>query len=225
MSVVERTVGPYRRLFAMKRPLERDRLGGEARRMFLEEARVAGAIRHANVVGVVDAGEDEDGPYIVMELVDGISITELLVLSPEPLPVQIVARIARDVARGLHAAHQQRGPDGGELHLVHRDVSPGNILLGFDGVCRLTDFGIARAIGRSFRTETGILKGKLGYMAPEVLRFEGEDRRADLFALGVLTWELLSGERLYPVGRRGVSNRCLTGRAQQERDSVGSRQN
>jgi serine/threonine protein kinase len=101
------------------------------------------------------------------------------------------------VAEGLHAAHELSEPDGTPLGLVHRDISPQNILIGIDGVARVTDFGIAKALGRTSQTSTGILKGKLAYMAPEQLRFEEPDRRADLFALGVVLFELLTGRRLY----------------------------
>jgi serine/threonine-protein kinase len=104
------------------------------------------------------------------------------------------------MSRGLHAAHELTSHDGKPLHLVHRDISPQNVLIGFDGVVRLTDFGIAKALGHDAETTTGILKGKLGYMAPEQLRFERPDRRTDLYALGVVLFELLSGRRLYSGG-------------------------
>jgi eukaryotic-like serine/threonine-protein kinase len=130
--------------------------------------------------------------------VDGVSAADLICeAARHPLPIEVCVRVARDVARGLHAAHELVDADGRHLNLVHRDVSPQNILVSFDGTARVTDFGIAKALGRTTRTATGALKGKFGYMAPEQLRFEEPDRRADLFALGVVLFELLSGRRLY----------------------------
>jgi len=102
------------------------------------------------------------------------------------------------VAMGLHAAHEVRSEDGSVLHLVHRDVSPQNILIGFDGTVRVTDFGIAKALGNVSQTNAGVLKGNMGYLSPEQLRFEEPDRRSDFFSLGVTLYELLSGVRLYP---------------------------
>jgi serine/threonine-protein kinase len=166
--------------------------------MFVDEVRIAGLIRHPNVVSIVDVGEDADGPFAVMEFVEGISVATLLGSeTAHPLPLEVALRIAIAVAEGLHAAHELVGPDGARLELVHRDVSPQNILVGFDGIARVTDFGVAKALGRSSKTSTGILKGKLGYLAPEQLRFEEPDRRADLFALGIVLFELLTGKRLY----------------------------
>jgi eukaryotic-like serine/threonine-protein kinase len=105
--------------------------------------------------------------------------------------------MAIQIAEGLRAAHELRGPDNQHLELVHRDVSPQNVLVGFDGIVRVTDFGIAKVLGRASQTTTGVLKGKLGYLAPERLRFEEPDRRADLFSFGVVLFELLAGRRLY----------------------------
>ena len=112
--------------------------------------------------------------------------------------MQVAVRICMDAAQGLHAAHEVRAEDGTVLRLVHRDVSPQNILIGFDGTVRVTDFGIAKALGNTSRTSAGVLKGNMGYLAPEQLRFEEPDRRSDFFSLGVTLYELLSGLRLYP---------------------------
>ena len=111
--------------------------------------------------------------------------------------MQVAVRICREVALGLHAAHEARSEDGTILHLVHRDVSPQNILIGFDGTVRVTDFGIAKALGNVNQTNAGVLKGNMGYLSPEQLRFEEPDRRSDFFSLGVTLYELLSGARLY----------------------------
>lgn len=113
------------------------------------------------------------------------------------MPLQVALRLGLKAARGLHAAHEALSPEGEALGLVHRDVSTQNVLLGFDGVAWVYDFGIAEAFGNVSRTTTGILKGNAGYLAPEQLRFEPVDGRTDLFALGVVLYEVLAGERLY----------------------------
>jgi serine/threonine protein kinase len=169
--------------------------------MFMDEARLAGLVRHPNVVGVSDVGEDDDGPYLIMDYVEGVSLSRAIgqmVRSGHAIPMQVAIRICREVALGLHAAHEARSEDGTALHLVHRDVSPQNILIGFDGSVRVTDFGIAKALGNASQTNAGVLKGNMGYLSPEQLRFEEPDRRSDIFSLGVTLYELLSGARLYP---------------------------
>jgi len=205
--------GEFRRLYAVKRLHPGFRDDDRLRAMFVDEARIAGLLRHANVVNVIDVGEDGDGPYILMDYVDGVSVAAILEWSAKAdklLPVQLCARIAGQAADGLHAAHELASHDGTPLGLVHRDVSPQNILVGFDGVVRVSDFGIAKAFGRATHTTTGVLKGKIGYMAPEVLRFEDPDRRSDLFSLGVVLYEMLSGARLYGSERAAeVARRIL----------------
>jgi eukaryotic-like serine/threonine-protein kinase len=204
MGTVElglRREGGFRRLYAVKR-LHPHLLDDEdLRAMFVDEARIAGLLRHANVVSVLDVGEDEQGPFLVMDYVDGITLSAIILRhasQEQLLPVQLCARIGAEIARGLAVAHELVGHDGQLLNIVHRDVSPQNVLVGFDGSVRLADFGIARALGRSSKlTESGVIKGKIGYQAPEQLRFEEASARSDLFALGVVLHELLSGKRLY----------------------------
>lgn len=165
-----------------------------------QEARLAGCIRHPNVVGVVDfipaASGSSTAPTLVMEWVDGSNlgvITTAMKAAKRALPLDVVVAIASDLLRGLHAAHEARH-DGAPLEIVHRDVSPQNVIVGTDGVARLTDFGVARALWRIEATKLGVIKGKLGYMAPEQL--EGKvDRRTDIYAAGVVLWELLTGKR------------------------------
>ena len=200
VDVVVRRDGPFARLFAQKRLRPHLVDDPSVRRMFLEEGRIAGLVRHPHVVSVVDVGEDDAGPYLVMDFVEGVSLAEVVARTAarrQLVPMPIALRIATQVAEGLHAVHETAGPDGQPLQLIHRDISPQNVLIGFDGTARVSDFGIAKALGRATRTTTGVLKGKLGYLAPERLRFEEPDRRADLFSFGVVLFELLAGRRLY----------------------------
>ena len=188
MAVVElvlRREGTFARPYARKRLLAD---APEMRDMFVEEGRVAGLLRHPNVVGVLDVGHDERGPFLIMEYVEGVTLQQVLKQRASRLPLQIALRIFLQVCEGLAAAHALRDPSGQNLGLVHRDISPSNILLDLHGMVRLNDFGIARATGRSFKTSTGVVKGKLGYLAPEVLRFERPTQAADLFALGVTAY-------------------------------------
>lgn len=201
VDLAVRREGTFFRLCAIKRLHEHLREDAEVRAMFLDEARIAGLIRHPNVVSVVDLGEDEEGPFLVMDYVDGVPAGEIVrrtLDQAEAIPLEVALRIGHHAALGLHAAHDLVATDGSPLSLVHRDISPHNILVGFDGIARVTDFGIAKALGRLSRTSTGILKGKLGYMSPEQLKFRPPDRRSDLFSLGVVLFELFTSRRLYP---------------------------
>ena len=213
VALAVRQEGAFRRVYAIKRLRSAYRDDARVRSMFLEEARIAGLLHHPNVVSVVDVGEDEDGPYLVMDYVQGVSLAELIGYSRdqnELIPVQLCVRLIKQAAEGLHAAHELCDHDGNPLHLVHRDVSPQNVLIGYDGVARLTDFGIAKAAGGVSETATGILKGKFGYMAPEQLQFEKPSRRSDLFSLGVMLYETLSARRLYEgEDQREVAKRIL----------------
>ncbi len=193
--------GRFERRYARKRLHAQYRKDPTFRTMFKDEARLAGMVHHPNVVGVLDVGEDAEGPFLIMDFVDGVPLSKIIALTGQTgarLPLQIAARLVLEAARGLAAAHELRGRDGEPLGLVHRDVSPQNILVGFDGSVRVTDFGIAKAMGNASETTAGIIKGTVGYLSPEQLRFEEPDRRSDLFSLGVILFELLSGRRLYP---------------------------
>lgn len=202
VDLVLKREGSFERIYARKTLRPHLREDESFRQMFLQEARIAGLIRHSNVVSVIDVGEGPEGPYLVMTYVEGMTLSSLIrgLDKGEMLPVQVCLRIMDQVARGLHAVHELRDHDGTRLELVHRDISPQNVLIGFDGVVQVTDFGIAKALDREQHTTTGILKGKLGYMAPEQLRFEQPDQRTDLYALGVVLFELLTARRLFPGG-------------------------
>lgn len=200
VSLVMRREGSFSRLYALKRLHPHLQCDEQLRAMFVDEARFAGLIRHANVVSVLDVGTDAEGPFLVMDYIEGIPLSSLMVRlsqAGEIFPIQICLSIAAQVADGLQAAHELRDTTGKHLRLVHRDVSPQNILVGYDAVVRVVDFGIAKSLDQSSRTATGALKGKLGYMAPEQLRFEEPTQASDLFALGVVSFELLAGRRLY----------------------------
>jgi serine/threonine-protein kinase len=165
----------------------------------LEEARLAALLKHPNVVPVLDAGDEPEATYLVMEYVDGDTLGGLLKRAADDgyeLSLGVITRVMCDVLDGLEAAHELRGENGRRIGLVHRDVSPQNVLVGTDGVARLSDFGIARATTRLSLTQTGIVKGKVGYMSPEQARGRELDRRSDVWAAGVIAWELFAGKRL-----------------------------
>jgi serine/threonine-protein kinase len=166
--------------------------------MFLDEARLAAQIRHPNVVGTIDV--QEEPLFLVMEYIEGpslhVALRELRRRN-EKLDVGVVLRVLHDALLGLHAAHEQKGSDGAPLEIIHRDVTPHNILLGVDGVSRITDFGVARAASRLSSTRGGQVKGKLSYMAPEQFHGQDIDRRVDVYAAGAVLYEALSGQQLF----------------------------
>jgi len=170
-------------------------------RMFLDEARLAARIRHPNVVPTLDISDTIDaGYFLVMEYIEGDHLGQLLAGATklkERLPQPAVMRIMVDALSGLGAAHRLAGEDGKPLNLVHRDVSPHNIMVGLDGISRLTDFGVAKAEDRLTHTRDGQIKGKLSYMAPEQASVGRTDPRSDLFSIGIILWEALTGVRLF----------------------------
>ena len=189
----------FARVVAIKRLFPGLAADRSFREMLLDEARFASRIRHPNVVPVLDVVEDASDLYIVMEYVHGLSLAQMLVaLGTRPIPLAIALGIVEGVLLGLHAAHEARGEDGTPLGIVHRDVSPQNILVGADGVPRLIDFGIAKAATRMQVTDPGVLKGKVGYVAPEQLVRETVARQADVYSTGVVLWEMLAQRRLFP---------------------------
>jgi serine/threonine protein kinase len=170
--------------------------------MFLDEARIAARIHHPHVVEILDLGESEGGYYMVMEFIEGENLAALvraLANSPERkrLPVGVILQILSDTLEGLAAAHELKDIHGRPYQLVHRDVSPHNILINLDGWAKVGDFGIMKAAGKASNTKTGELRGKLAYMSPEQARGGHVDLRTDLFAVGVIGWELLTGRRLF----------------------------
>jgi serine/threonine-protein kinase len=166
--------------------------------MFLDEARLASRVHHPNVVSPLDVISHPPDLFMVMDYVHGEALSRLLKSRVgEPVQPRIAAAIIGQVLLGLHAAHEATGESGETLELVHRDVTPHNIMVTKDGVAKVVDFGIAKAKARSAQTERGMLKGKLGYMSPEQINQEAVDRRVDVFAVGVVLWEMLTGQRLF----------------------------
>lgn len=168
--------------------------------MFLDEARIAAALHHPNVVSILEVFRERDEYFLVMELVQGESLARVLRKlseAQERVPPVLAAHIACQVAAGLHHAHTYSDANGQPLHIVHRDVSPQNILVSYEGTVKVIDFGVARAMNRLTHTRTGGFKGKLGYSSPEQVRRDSVDGRSDQFALGVVLWEMLTGQRLF----------------------------
>jgi eukaryotic-like serine/threonine-protein kinase len=168
--------------------------------MFLDEARLAARIAHPNVVPTLDIVSQGDELLLVMEYVRGSSLSRLLrtlTQKGERMPTRIAAAITAGALRGLHAAHEAKSEAGEKLEIVHRDVSPQNVLVGTDGIARVLDFGVAKAAGRVQTTREGQLKGKLAYMAPEQITTGSVTRRTDVYAAAVVLWEMLTGRRLF----------------------------
>ena len=190
----------FRRIVAIKRLHPSVARDPAFRAMLLDEARLVGNIRHANVAAIVDMIDENDELSLVLDYVAGESLSRLARESrrrAEPIPPGVAVGVVVGMLRGLHAAHEATDASGVALGLVHRDVSPQNVVVGSDGVPRVIDFGIAKALGRAQRTEHGEVKGKAGYMAPEQIHGGDIDRRADVFAAGIVLWELLAGTRLF----------------------------
>jgi serine/threonine protein kinase len=182
--------------------------------MFLEEARVAASLHHQNIVQVYDVGEQDGEYFFAMEYVHGEDLRRLHAKArdrKEQIPLEVVISIVMAIASGLHHAHEQRGPDLQPLELVHRDVSLGNVLVGYDGSVKLLDFGLAKAALRSAKTRTGTLKGKAAYMSPEQCEGRPLDRRSDVFALGIVLYELATARRLFKAANDFLSMAAIVG--------------
>jgi len=193
------------RTVAIKRLLPQFACDPEFETLFMHEARLVARIRHPNVVATLDVVAENGELILVMDYVPGETLSRLMqvvVSKSGGAPQPVVLTIVRDTLCGLHAAHEARDRHGEPLNIVHRDISPQNLLVGSDGVTRVLDFGIAKAATSVDFTRDGVVRGKAAYMAPEQL-FGGEVcRRADIYAAGVVLWETLVGERLFPGGMR-----------------------
>jgi serine/threonine protein kinase len=168
--------------------------------MFLDEARLAARIRHPNVVSTLDVVALSKELFIVMDYIQGETLSRLARAArnrSERIPLATVSSVVTDMLDGLHAAHEAKDEHGGSLHIVHRDVSPHNVIVGRDGIGRVLDFGVAKAAARVQTTREGQMKGKFAYMSPEQITRQPVDRRADVFAASIVLWEALTGERLF----------------------------
>jgi serine/threonine protein kinase len=197
-----RLLGPagFSRTVAIKRLHPQFAQDPEFVAMFLDEARLAARIRHPNVVPTLDVVATHGEAFLVMEYVAGESLSKLVRAAAhrsQRIPPRIASAVMAGALNGLHAAHEAKAESGRPLGIVHRDVSPQNILVGADGIVRTIDFGVAKATGRLQQTREGQLKGKIAYMSPELLHGESATRSSDIYSSGVVFWELLTGERLF----------------------------
>src|SRR5579859_7203019 len=194
----------------------------EARNMFLDDARLTMRLNHPNIVQTIEVVDEADDLYLVMECLDGQSFSRLL--DPKhtnAFPMRTKLRIVADALEGLHYAHELADYDGTPLKVVHRDVNPHNVFITYDGHVKLVDFGIAKAADATTVTQSGIFKGKVRYAAPEQALCGDVDRRADVFAVGTMLWEILAGRRMW-VGRNdaAILAALATGNIPRVRDVV-----
>ena len=190
----------FERLLAVKRILPNIAEDEEFITMFIDEAKIAVQLQHANIAQIFDLGKVDESFFIALEFVHGRdlrSIFDRMRNKGDSLPIAMACYVTMQVCEGLDYAHNKRDAQGRELNLVHRDISPQNVLIGYEGEVKLIDFGIAKAAGKASKTQAGILKGKFGYMSPEQVRGLPIDKRSDIFAVGIVLYELLTGERLF----------------------------
>ncbi|MBA3498986.1 MAG: serine/threonine protein kinase, partial [Deltaproteobacteria bacterium] len=192
-------VGAVQRYVVLKRVLREHARDITFIRMFLEEARLAAQLQHANIAQVYDAGKLGDSYFFTMEYVHGETVRTVLQRAHElrrSPPINCVLATMAGTAAGLHHAHERIGIEGRPLGIVHRDVSPSNLMIGYDGSVKVVDFGVAKTTDR-VETQSGAVKGKISYLSPEQARGQRLDRRSDVFSLGIVMWEMLTVERLY----------------------------
>jgi eukaryotic-like serine/threonine-protein kinase len=193
-----RGVGGFTRMFAIKRILPHLAADPAFVEMFLDEGRIAARLSHPNLCPVFELGQDRGELFLVMDYLDGVAWEVLAAAAPrDRRGLALAAGVLAQACDGLHHAHTFRDVDGTALPVVHRDVSPQNLFVSSDGTCRVLDFGVSKIASDPRRTRTGVRKGKLPYMAPEQIRGEPLDARADVWAVGVMLWEALTGEPLF----------------------------
>ena len=211
----------FDKLFVLKLLREELVADAEFRSMFLNEAKVAARLNHPNVVNTYEIGVDNDQHFIAMEYLEGQALSAIVArVGRKNMPLHIHLRILCDVLAGLEYAHKLTAYDGTPLALVHRDVSPQNVFVTYPGLVKLVDFGIAKMAGSAVLTQEGVMKGKLGYMAPEQALAHQVDARADVFSVGVMLWEALTKSRFFPIGEgeAAVLQRRLTGDEKKVKD-------
>jgi len=192
--------GGFESLLVIKRILPHVGANEDFVEMFIDEAKVSVALQHPNVVRVFDFGQILDDYFIAMECVEGKDVRNLLrkhVKQGKQLPVEFAAYIAHETCKGLHYAHTKTDHRGNPYGIIHRDISPSNVLVGYDAQVKIADFGIAKAESNAYQTRDGVLKGKFEYMSPEQAEGKPLDPRSDVFAVGILLWESLTGHRLF----------------------------
>ncbi len=192
--------GGFRKYVVLKRVLPDARDNAQFERMFLDEARITAAFNHPNIAQVFDLGQEDDGLYLAMEFIAGQNLNQITgacLRRKDQLPLGFTLSVARDVCMALHYAHTYTSPSGAPSPVIHRDVAQKNIMVTYDGVVKLLDFGIAKAKDSLERTSVGTVKGTTGYMSPEQVRGDKLDGRSDLFSVGVMMHELITGARLF----------------------------
>ncbi|MGD8859469.1 MAG: serine/threonine-protein kinase, partial [Myxococcales bacterium] len=194
-------VAGFRRKVAIKRVLQHLTADEKFERMFVEEAHIVAELNHPNIVQIHDFGRDEPGGYfIVMEWVEGLNLADYVrgySLAGHTPPWPLASAIAIEMLRALSAAHERTDAKGEPAPVIHRDVTPANVLIGINGSVKLADFGLSRAANRPRTTDPGTVKGKVAYMAPELLDNQKPDARSDIYSVGVTLWEAITAQRLY----------------------------
>jgi tRNA A-37 threonylcarbamoyl transferase component Bud32 len=196
----QRGLAGFQRFIVIKKILSHLSDQKTFRDMFLDEARTSAQLNHPNVVQIYDLGNEQGAYYIAMEFIAGENLAAIAwrgMKRGKPFPPAFAARVIADACKALHYAHHLKGPSGQPLEIVHRDISPQNILVTYEGEVKVVDFGIAKAATKSEHTKTGMLKGKFSYMSPEQCLGAPVDMRSDVFALGILLYELCTGKRLF----------------------------
>jgi serine/threonine protein kinase len=197
-----RTSGPsgFEKLLVLKKILPKYANAPRMVQLFLDEAKLAASLDHPHIAQVYDIGMVDGSYFFTMEYLHGQDVRSMLHRTwkiGERFAIEHAVQIARHVASALHFAHEKAGPDGAPLGIVHRDVSPSNVIVTYDGATKLLDFGVAKTAARTVKTRTGALKGKISYMSPEQARGSAIDRRSDIFSLGIVLWEMVTTQRLY----------------------------
>jgi serine/threonine-protein kinase len=216
---VSQGAGGFNKLVVLKALKTSMASDADFRRMFINEARLSARLSHPNIVVVNEIIEQDGVPVIVMEYLDGKSLAEMRIRLRERFDLQMQLRILSEALNGLHYSHDLTDYDGTSLNLVHRDMSPHNVFVTYDGRVKILDFGIAKLSGSLVETHTGVIKGKLRYMPPEQISGEKVDRRADIYAAGVMLWEAATGTRMWPeLSEAAIMNRVLRGEVPSPRD-------
>jgi eukaryotic-like serine/threonine-protein kinase len=203
----------FQKIVAVKTMLPKLSEDDQFEKMFLDEASLASKVRHPNAVEILDLGEQDGVLFLAMEWIDGVPLNQLMKAAKHKggVPTTVATRIVMQASAGLHAAHELTDGKGKLIGLVHRDISPQNILVTFDGVAKVVDFGVAKATALGDgATQAGQLKGKVSYMAPEQVRGEGIDRRADVFAMGIVLYALTTGKHPFRKESEGATLFAIT---------------